>query len=548
MSADDRQSELDYLRQRIADLERENAAQSEAMRRLRTQEQRYRGLIESQHDLIVRTGRDGRFSFVNDAYCQILGKPQEELLGQAFADFIYPEDLPAVIATVEALNRPPHRTLVENRVPTRDGWRWYAWESSVVWDAAGNIVETQAIGRDISAYKQALEDLEHALRLKDEFLATMSHELRTPLNVILGMTEALQSDLYGTLTNKQYSVMATIESSGRHLLAMINDILDLSKIEAGKETLTIKSVAIVPLCRSSVEFVQQEAGRKRITFVQSIDPGATTMLADERRLRQILLNLLNNAVKFTPDGGQVGLEVTTDEQQQTVVFTVWDTGIGIAPEHMQRIFQPFVQLDSGLSRQHGGTGLGLALVARLVELHGGDIAVASEVERGSRFTVTLPRQLVHALPAPHEPPLLSAPPSAQPMPELTNGSASTDQSTLLLVEDHGEMATVLQEYLTSRGYRVSVARTGREALAQMHAVSPALILMDVHLPEMDGLEVIRRLRANPEWANLPIIALTALAMPGDQERCLAAGANDYISKPVRLETLRQIIATYLGSE
>ncbi|MFP4440525.1 MAG: ATP-binding protein [Chloroflexaceae bacterium] len=547
MSAADHQSELDYLRQRVADLEKENAAQSEAMGRLHTQEQRYRGLIESQHDLIVRTGRDGRFSFVNDAYCQALGKPREEVLGQSFADFIYPEDLPAVIATVEALHDPPHRTMVENRVPTRDGWRWYAWESSIVWDEAGNIVETQAIGRDISAYKQALEDLEHALRLKDEFLATMSHELRTPLNVVLGMTEVLQSALYGTLTDKQYSVMATIESSGRHLLAMINDILDLSKIEAGKETLTIKPVAIVPLCRSSVEFVQQEAGRKRITFVQSIDPGVTTMPADERRLRQILLNLLNNAVKFTPEGGQVGLEVTTDEQQQSIVFTVWDTGIGIAPEHMQRIFQPFVQIDSGLSRQHGGTGLGLALVARLVELHGGDIAVTSNIECGSRFMVTLPRQPVHALPAPPEPPPVSAPPSAPQMPELINGDAPSDRPTLLLVEDHGEMATVLQEYLTSRGYHVSVARTGREALAQMQAVSPALILMDVHLPEMDGLEVIQRLRANPEWTNLPIIALTALAMPGDQERCLSAGANDYISKPVRLETLRQIIAEYLGT-
>lgn len=543
MNFDTLQTELVFLRQRTAELERRIEEQHRAMGALRADESRYRGLIESQQDLIVRTGQDGRFSFVNDAYCQILGKRREELLGQPFAGVIHPDDVHVVVAAIEALAHPPYRTLVENRVPTIEGWRWYAWESSVVRDETGQIVETQAIGRDITAYKQAMEDLERALRSKDEFLATMSHELRTPLNVILGMTEALQSGVYGEIESKQHAVLAMVESSGRHLLAMINDILDLSKIEAGKEQLNLAPVSIPAICRASEQFVRQETERKRITFVQSLDPIAATLLADERRLQQILVNLLNNAVKFTPEGGQVGLEVIADVEREVINFVVWDTGIGIAQEDMTQLFQLFVQLDRGLSRQYGGTGLGLALVARLVELHGGSIAVSSVVSTGSRFTVTLPWHPAELAPVAGESTPSPVSPVIPPAIPLSAGNGAR----VLLVEDNEGMALVVGEYLATSGYRVSVAGNGPEAFERMRAAPPNVILMDIQLPEMDGLEVIRRLRSNAEWSAIPIIALTALVMPGDQERCLAAGANVYVSKPVRLETLRQIIDEHLDA-
>jgi PAS domain S-box-containing protein len=237
--------------------------------------------------------------------------------------------------------------------------------------------------------------LAKALRAKDEFLANMSHELRTPLNAILGKSEILQEGIHGQLTEKQASSLQVIEQSGRHLLELINDILDMAKIEAEKVTLDIQTVPLDTLCESSLQFVRQMAHKKQIKLQASIDHSLTSCQGDERRLKQILINLLSNAVKFTPAEGEVGLNILNDAAREAVQFQVWDTGIGIAAEDMDKLFKPFVQLDSSLARSHDGTGLGLSLVHRLTELHGGTISVESQVGVGSCFTVTLPQNFLN---------------------------------------------------------------------------------------------------------------------------------------------------------
>jgi signal transduction histidine kinase len=239
--------------------------------------------------------------------------------------------------------------------------------------------------------RKANTELAQAIRHKDEFLASMSHELRTPLNAILGITEVMAEEIYGPLNEKQHKRLRDLEESGRHLLDLINDVLDVAKIDAGKLTLEIADNEINAICESSLRMIRQAALKKQLRIDVHIDTVSTHIQADGRRLKQMLMNLLSNAVKFTPEAGAIGLLVTEDAPSQAIHFTVWDTGIGIAPEEQRRLFQPFVQVDSSLSRAHEGTGLGLALVHKMAKLHGGMVSLESEPGKGSRFTLTLPR-------------------------------------------------------------------------------------------------------------------------------------------------------------
>lgn len=386
---------------------------------------------------------------------------------------------------------------------------------------------------------EANAQLAYIARAKDEFLANMSHELRTPLTAILGLSESLQSEDYGPLNEKQHQSARRIEESGQHLLALINDILDIAKIEAGKLDLTFAPVDVEEICLSSLRMVKQIAHKKQVTITSSIDNAAPPLMADARRLKQILVNLLSNAVKFTPNGGSIGLEVWSDQEQQVVYFSIWDTGIGITAENLARLFQPFVQFDNHLSRQHSGTGLGLALTHRLVELHHGGITVESTPGKGSRFTVSIPWQ--DAVDADDQSSLFNEISPA----DLFFFSGTFPQPTILLAEDHEDSAHMIAEYLQTRGFRVITAKNGEEALVLAQNRRPHLILMDIHMPRLDGLQAIRQMRTNPELTMTPIIALTALAMPGDRERCLAAGATTYLSKPVRFKELLRAIAGHL---
>ncbi len=397
----------------------------------------------------------------------------------------------------------------------------------------------QRVQERTAELSRANAELAKAARLKDEFLAGMSHELRTPLNAILGSAEILQTGVFGTLNEKQLKFSKNIEESGTHLVTLINDILDLSKIEAGKMEMEMGPVSMESVCEASLRMVKQLAHNKQLEVFQSINGQELALQADERRLKQMLVNLLSNAVKFTPEGGQIGLEVVADEAEQIVHFAVWDTGIGIAQEDMHRLFQPFVQLDSRLARQYTGTGLGLSLVARMAELHGGGISVESEVDQGSRFTISLPwvRPIRAANSAEESNPQVSLPATAP----TKNGKPYQ----ILLADDNEDNINLFQDYLQATGYQVVVARNGKEALERTQEDKPDLILMDIQMPEMDGLEATRCLRADATLAPIPIITITALAMPGDRERCMAAGADDYLSKPVQLEKLLKTIQVHL---
>ncbi len=373
-------------------------------------------------------------------------------------------------------------------------------------------------------------ELARAARLKNEFLANMSHELRTPLNAILGMTEVLQEEIYGLLNQQQTKSLHTIEESGRHLLSIINDILDLAKIEAGKVKLEIIPVSAEGIANACLRFIKELALKKHLKTSMTFDYAVTIIQADERYLKQMLLNLLSNAIKFTPERGAVNLKIRGNAEQGVVDFIVSDTGIGIAEEDMKRLFKPFMQLDSGLNRAHEGTGLGLSLIYRLTEMHGGSVSVESELGKGSRFTISLPWQ--HNL----DERLAEVEPTArlQPTPSVV---VHQQGAVILLVDDNPTIIDTLCDYLEAKGYQVIAAYNGVQAIDKTKEIVPYIILMDIQMPGMGGLEAMRRIRADAEVAEIPIIALTAKALPGDKEQCLEAGADDYLSKPVSFKGL-----------
>ncbi|MEY3870826.1 MAG: hypothetical protein RLZZ338_4720 [Cyanobacteriota bacterium] len=414
---------------------------------------------------------------------------------------------------------------------------------------ARDISEIQSTQYQLEQMNKALEstnsELARATRLKDEFLANISHELRTPLNAILGISEGLLDEVYGSLNDKQNKSLHTIQRSGQHLLSLINDILDLAKIEAGKIALNISSVSPRSISDYSLSFVRQQAFNKKQEIFTEIAANIKDIKVDERRVRQILINLLNNAVKFTPEGGKITLkvEVKEVEAEDNLVFSVRDTGIGIAPEDMPKLFQSFVQIDSSLSRAQEGTGLGLVLVQRIVELHGGSISVESELGKGSCFTVRIPYRDYQVdqtadIIGEHTVDLsLSDSLSSDILPDTECIKPEKEWPLILLAEDNETNIDTISAYLLNHGYRVVVAHDGLEAIKLAKLEKPLLIIMDISLPKVDGLEATQWMRADRDLAKLPIIALTAFAMPGDREKCLAAGADEYMTKPVSFQVL-----------
>lgn len=403
------------------------------------------------------------------------------------------------------------------------------------------------------ALRETNAQLASAIQSRDEFLATMSHELRTPLTGILGLTELLIEKIPGPLNAQQERHLNTVQESGHHLLELINDVLDMAKMEAQQMVLEIQPCNVEDLCQAVLRLLSQHARRKKQHLDYAPAPNDLTVLADPLRLKQALVNLLGNAVKFTPEGGSIGLQIS--QAANSVLFRVWDHGIGIPTEKHAQLFKPFVQLDSRLARHYGGTGLGLALVKKIATLHKGSIEIESEPGKGSAFTLTLPG-LSHAA---HSKPALSTTPPVPSVTPLVPNPATVPTPTpgtpgepriILLADDSPVTSIAVQSFLTSKGYRVITVRDGQEAIDAADTHRPDLILMDVQMPVIDGLEATRRIRArpDPDVACIPIIALTALALPGDRELCLEAGASSYLCKPVSLAQIHATVLQHLTPE
>jgi len=529
--------------------------------------------VEQSPVSIVLTDREGTIEYVNPCFEKVTGYAAAEVIGQN----------PRILRSGET---PPeaYKVLWETILAGRE-WRGefhnrkkngeLYWESALiapVTDSDGAITHLLAVKEDITARKAAdaelhrlneeLEErveirtaelrtvnlvLERTARAKDEFLASMSHELRTPLSGILGVAEGLQEQVYGPLNDRQLRALGAVRESSDHLLGLINDVLDMSKVEAGQLTIQMDLFSVADICQSSLRLIRGMSQKKRHRVSFTMEPPAITLEADARRLKQMLVNLLSNAVKFTPEEGRIGLEVEAQEATASVRFTVWDTGIGILPTELPKLFQPFTQVDSSLSREYAGTGLGLSLVRSMAELHGGGVVAESTPGQGSRFTITLPwRRLAPSIRAAS----VSEQGALLAYVHGSDGAGSEEKprpcSLILLADDNEMTIESYREFLEASGYGVAVARRGSEATHLAEELKPALILMDIQMPGMDGLVAMRRIRASttPGVANTPIIALTALAMPGDRERCLEAGADGYLSKPVHLKELLTSIRSY----
>jgi len=419
------------------------------------------------------------------------------------------------------------------------------------------------IVRDISERKRAEAEiidknveLEQASRAKSDFLANMSHELRTPLNSIIGCSELLKDGVFGTLEGKQRVFVTDIFDAGVHLLSLINDILDLSKVEAGMLQLEASAVDMPVLLKASMLVVREKAAAQRIRLDTRLDAALGTLLADERKLKQIAYNLLSNAVKFTPEDGTVTLsarrctraEVAFDEtwparlialppgaEDEFLAITVEDSGEGIAEADLQKLFEPFTQVDSSVARRYAGTGLGLSLVRRLAELHGGTVGVASRPGAGTRFCVWLPCR--EAAAAVREGAAAVAV-AAAATPE-TRGSAAPAVPLALVIEDDDHIADLIAAQLRAERFRVIRAATAEEGLERAAKSKPDLITLDVVLPEMDGWEFMRRLKANPKLADTPVVIISGLT---DLDHGIALGARRLLQKPFVREDLTAALA------
>ncbi|MDO9245152.1 MAG: PAS domain S-box protein [Phenylobacterium sp.] len=508
---------------------------------LRDQQFYTRSLIESNIDALMTTDPAGIITDVNKQMEALTGSTRDELIGAPFKDcFTDPDRAEAGIKRVLAQKSV---TDYELTARARDGKQTVvSYNATTFYDRNRTLKGVFAAARDVTERKRVEVELqqakaiaESASRTKSDFLASMSHEIRTPMNAIMGIADLLAKT---PLTPEQDKYVQIFRRSGDNLLNLINDILDLSKVEASQLDLEQTGFSLSDHLEKVIEMVAPRAQEKGLTLVCEIAPNvANDLMGDPTRLRQVLLNLLGNAIKFTQEG-EVSLKVEPDLDPAVPTalrFTVTDSGIGIADSKLARVFERFTQADSSTTRRFGGSGLGLTISKRLVELMGGRIWVSSRVDVGSVFAFALPLEVWASANRPVSMPVGAGP--AAPLAPLQ----------ILMAEDSPDNCTIALAYLDDTPYRVDVAETGIIACEMFKAGRYDLVLMDRQMPAMDGLTATRTIRAW-EKANerppTPIIALTASALKGDRETCLAAGCTAYLTKPIKQDVLLAAILHY----
>ena len=514
------------------------AEQKKLDQRLRDQQFYTRSLIESNIDALMTTDPSGIITDVNKQMEALTGCTRDELIGAPFKGyFTDPERAEAAIKLVLSEKKV---TDFELTARARDGTKTVvSYNATTFYDRDRTLQGVFAAARDVTEgkrvemeLKQAKAAAESASRTKSDFLASMSHEIRTPMNAIMGIADLLAKT---ALSPEQDKYVQIFRRAGDNLLNLINDILDLSKVEASQLELERTGFSLNELLEKVTEMVAVRAHEKGLALVCEIAPDVpTNLVGDPTRLRQVLLNLLGNAIKFT-ESGEVSLRITLDADSSVptaLQFKVSDTGIGIPGEKLGRVFERFTQADSSTTRRFGGSGLGLTISKRLVELMGGRIWAESGVGEGSVFSFAVPFEVLVGATL-----RAAVPVDAGPKPPLS-------ALRILLAEDSADNCVITVAYLEDTPYRLEIAETGAIACEKFSSGYYDLVLMDRQMPVMDGLTATRKIRAW-EQANgrppTPIIALTASALKGDREMCLAAGCTAYLSKPIKQEALLQAI-------
>ncbi|AXS80979.1 PhnD/SsuA/transferrin family substrate-binding protein [Dechloromonas sp. HYN0024] len=535
---------------------------------LRESEARQRMILETLGEGVFGTDADGICTFINPAGLAMLGFTEREVLGRNLHNLFHhhhvdgtpyaPTECPVRKTAGDGITRrtqdafwrkngelfPVNLTITPTR---RDGL-----VSGVV-VSFSDISEIQRTAKELEKHRQNLEievrqrteqleiarqAAEMASRSKSAFLANMSHEIRTPLNAVLGMVHLIRRD---NPTQLQVDRLDKIDASSQHLLAVINDILDISKIEAGKLQLDEATVDVNSILKRVVSVLGERAREKGLTLQTESAEFTRTMLGDPTRITQCLINYTANAIKFTEQGSitiRAG-NISENANETLLRFEVEDTGVGIAEDSIPRLFGIFEQADASTTRKFGGTGLGLAITRRLAELMGGQVGVSSRLGSGSRFWFT-----ARLKPGSEFNALVTSSYAGMPPQAVQDSLAGRH---LLIVEDEPINREIALELIQEFGTTADTAENGRQALDMLKKRSYDLILMDMQMPEMDGLEATRQIRADPQYALLPIIAMTANAFAEDRERCLAAGMNDFIVKPVDPDDLKMQLLRHLAT-
>jgi PAS domain S-box-containing protein len=511
--------------------------------RLRDQHFYTRSLLESNIDALMTTDPRGIITDVNKQMEALTGCTRDELIGAPFKNYF--TDSARAEAGINRVLGEGKVTNYELTARARDGTLTVvSYNATTFHDRDRKLQGVFAAARDMTELKhfehtlqQKNRELEDASRMKSEFLANMSHELRTPLNAIIGFSEVLKDGLVGELTERQRGFIGDIFSSGNHLLALINDILDLSKVEAGKMLLDLNPVQVSSLFVNSLSIIKQKAAARHIHLSMDAAGDLGTIYADARKVKQIVYNLLSNALKFTAEQGRVNLRaarvlraavgkpsgswparcfpLADSQYTEFLEICVTDSGIGISPEGLQQLFTPFSQIDSGLARQFEGTGLGLAMVKLLAELHGGAVAVESVAGEGSRFTVWLPlRRSERQTPT-------------RSMRPVVPGVAGP--RTALVVEDDLNSAELIRLQLEAEGFTVLHVVSAEDALALAEQRPLSLITLDILLPNMDGWELLARIKSVPALSRIPVVIISIVP---DRDRGFALGAAAVVQKPI----------------